>query len=173
MLGIDDLDIVRNLDVRSSHDTLGILAQAQSHLIAVVQLEHDALEVEQDVDHIFLHAVNGGILVQNSGDGHLGDGIADHGRQLHATQGIAQRMAIATLERLQRHLGAIAAQLLHMDVLGFQQIGLHSDFLSIPPARYTGKAGEAPDACKWRQEPKQYDASASSGSAEAQTRKYG
>jgi hypothetical protein len=32
-----------------------------------------------------------------------------------------------------------------LDSFGFQQIGLHSDFLSRPPVRYTGKADEAPD----------------------------
>jgi len=36
--------------------------------------------------------------------------------------------------------------LLNIDSFGFQQIILHSDFLSIPPVRYTGKAGEAPEA---------------------------
>jgi hypothetical protein len=35
--------------------------------------------------------------------------------------------------------------LFDLDSFGFQQIGLHSDFLSIPPVRYTGKADEAPD----------------------------
>jgi hypothetical protein len=61
-------------------------------------------------------------------------------------------VAIATLERLERHFGAVVAELLDIDRLGFQQIGLHSDFLSIPPARYTGKAGEAPnrDASRFR-----------------------
>jgi hypothetical protein len=33
------------------------------------------------------------------------------------------------------------ADLLNVDIFWFQQISLHSDFLSIPPARYTGKAG--------------------------------
>jgi len=36
--------------------------------------------------------------------------------------------------------------LFDLDGFGFQQIGLHSDFLSIPPVRYTGKADEAPGA---------------------------
>src|SRR5256885_3723355 len=53
-------------------------------------------------------------------------------------------MAVATLKRLQNNFGAIVAKLLDIDRLGLQQIGLHADFLSIPPARYTGKAGEAP-----------------------------
>jgi hypothetical protein len=34
--------------------------------------------------------------------------------------------------------------LFDLDSFWFQQIGLHSDFLSIPSVRYTGKADEAP-----------------------------
>jgi hypothetical protein len=54
-------------------------------------------------------------------------------------------VAVATLERLQRHFGTVGAKLLDIDGFGFQQIGLHADFLSIPPTRYIGKAGEAPE----------------------------
>jgi hypothetical protein len=50
-------------------------------------------------------------------------------------------MAIATLERLERDFRAVVAQLLDVDGFGFQQIGLHAVFLSIPSARYTDKAG--------------------------------
>src|SRR5256885_14633008 len=60
-------------------------------------------------------------------------------------------MAVATLKRLQNNFGAIVAKLLDIDRLGLQQIGLHADFLSIPPARYTGKAGEAPQRDASRQ----------------------
>jgi hypothetical protein len=38
--------------------------------------------------------------------------------------------------------------LFYVDCFGFKQTGLHADFLSIPPVRYTGKAGEAP-APRW------------------------
>jgi hypothetical protein len=55
-------------------------------------------------------------------------------------------MTITTLKRLESDLGAVGGQLFDLDGFGFQQIGLHSDFLSIPPARYTGKADEAPGA---------------------------
>jgi hypothetical protein len=109
-----------------------------------VQLEHHTLEVQQDVDNIFLHAVNGRVLVQNACNRHFSRCVTHHGRQQHAAHGIAQRVAVTTLERLQSHLGAVVAQLLNVDGFGFQQICLHADFLSIPPARYTGKAGEAP-----------------------------
>jgi hypothetical protein len=53
-------------------------------------------------------------------------------------------MAVATLEGLKGHLGAVRAKLFDLDSFWFQQIGLHSDFLSIPSVRYTGKADEAP-----------------------------
>ena len=35
---------------------------------AVVQLQHHALEVEQDVDDVLLHAVERRVLVQHAGD---------------------------------------------------------------------------------------------------------
>jgi hypothetical protein len=54
-------------------------------------------------------------------------------------------MTVATLKGLERDLGAVQPELLDIDCLGFQQIGLHSNILSIPPIRYTGKADEAPD----------------------------
>jgi hypothetical protein len=77
----------------------------------------------------------------DASDGDFGDGIADHRRQQHATQSVAQGVAIATLKRFQRHFGTVVADLFNVDIFWFQQISLHSDFLSIPPARYTGKAG--------------------------------
>ena len=39
---------------------------------AVVQAEHHALEVEQDVDHVLAHAVERGVLVHHARDLHLG-----------------------------------------------------------------------------------------------------
>ena len=50
----------------------------------------------------------------------------EHSGDQHAAQRVAQRMAIATLEGLQGHLGAVGRQLLHVDGFGFQQIGLHA-----------------------------------------------
>ena len=82
--------------------------------------------------------------MQNACDSDFRRCVTHHGREQDAPDGIAQRVAVPTLERLQCDLGTVVAKLLDIDRLGFQQIGLHSDFLSIPPARYTGKAGEAP-----------------------------
>ncbi len=64
----------------------------------------------------------------------------NHRGQQHATQRVAQGVAVATLERFERDLGAVTAQRFHLNGFGFQQIGLHEVFLSIPSARYTDKA---------------------------------
>ena len=141
MIRVDDFHIVRRLNVASGDRAFAIFAQAQRDFIAVVELEHHALEVEQDVDHIFLHAIDGRVLVQHAGDGHFRGGMTDHGRQEHTAQRIAQRVTIAALEGLERDFRAVGTQLLDIDGFGFQQIGLHAVFLSIPSARYTDKAG--------------------------------
>jgi len=101
------------------------LAQHQRHFIAVVQAEDHALQVEHDVDDVFLHAVDRRILVQHAGDGHLGRRVTHHRRQQHATQCIAEGVAVAALEGLERCLGAMAAERLDLDGLGLQKGGLH------------------------------------------------
>jgi hypothetical protein len=45
----------------------------------------------------------------------------------------------------------MGGHVLNIDGLGFQQIGLHASFLSIPPARYTGKAGGVSTGCSVEQ----------------------
>jgi len=130
--GVDDFHVVRCLDVGGSHLAFTVLAQAQRDFVTVVQLEHNALEVQQNVDHIFLHAIDGGVLVQHASNRDFRDGIADHGGQQHTTQGIAQGVTIAALERLQRDFGTVVADLLDVDGFGFQQLGLHPDSSQYP-----------------------------------------
>ena len=50
VLGIDDLDIVIGLDVGCGHRAFTRLGELQHHMIAVVQLQHDALEIEQNIE---------------------------------------------------------------------------------------------------------------------------
>src|SRR5690606_21084517 len=90
MIGIDDLDVVRQLDVGGRDHTLAFLAQHQRDVVTVVQLEDHALQVQQNVDDVFAHAGDGGVLVHNTRNLHLGRGIAGHGRQQDAAQRIAQ-----------------------------------------------------------------------------------
>ena len=53
---------------RRRDGAFAVLAQRQRDFVAVVQLEHDALQVQQDVDDVFLHAVERRVLVQHAGD---------------------------------------------------------------------------------------------------------
>ena len=47
-------------------------------------------------------------------------------------KGVAQCVAVAALERLQRHLGAVGRDLLDIDGFGLEQIVQHSNFLQFP-----------------------------------------
>ena len=141
VLGVDDFNVVRCLNVSSSDLTFAVFAQAQGDFVTVVQFEHHAFEVQQNVDHVFLHAIDGRVFVQHASNGDIGHGIANHGRQQHAAQSIAQGVAVTTLERLEGHFGFVVTELFNLDGFGLQEICLHSFFLSMPPARYTGKAG--------------------------------
>jgi len=125
LIRVDDLDVVWGLDVTSAHRAFALLAQHERDLVTVVQAEHHALEVQHDVNHVFLNAVHGGILVEHAGDRHLGRRVAHHRRQQHATQRVAQGMAVSPLERLKDHLGTVTPQRFDVDGLGLQQIGLH------------------------------------------------
>ena len=104
-----------------------VFASFSRHVVAVVELQHDALQVEQDVDDVLLHAVERRVLVQHAGDPDLGRRVARHRRQQHAPQRVAQRMAVPALERLHHHLGVERRAGLHVDDARFQQdIALHA-----------------------------------------------
>jgi hypothetical protein len=109
----------------ASDRALAFLAQHQGDFVAVVQPEHHALQVEHDVHHVFLHTVDGRVLVQHTGDRHFGRRVADHGRQQHPAQGIAQCVAVAALEGLERRLGTVTAERLDLDGLGLEESRLH------------------------------------------------
>jgi hypothetical protein len=139
---VDDFHVVRRLDVGGRDHAFAVLAQAQRDFIAVVQLEHHALEVQQMLTtssctpSIDEYSCTTPAIVTSVG------AWPDHRRQQHAAQRVAQRVAVATLERLQRDLGAVAAKRLDVDGFGFQQIGSAFRLPSIPSARYTDKADE-------------------------------
>jgi hypothetical protein len=124
-------------------DTFAILAQAQCHFITVVQLEDHTLQIQQDVDNIFLNAIDRRVLVQHASDRDFGRSETRHGRQNTRRSALPKRVAVATLKGLQSHLGTVGAELFNTDGFGFQQIFACRLPLNTP-ARYTGKAGEAP-----------------------------
>jgi len=110
VLGIQDLDVVVGLDVRGGDDARALLLQRQRGVVHGVHANGDVLEVQQDFKHVFLEALDGGVLVQHAIDLDFRDGEAGDRGQQHAPQGVAQRVAIAALERLDDHLGAVGAE---------------------------------------------------------------
>jgi hypothetical protein len=132
MVRVDDLDVVRLLDVGGRDRAGRGLLQLERGLRAVVQLHHHALEVQDDVDDVLLHAFDGGVLVQHAGDLHLGGGIAGHRGEQDAAKRVAERVAVAALERLHDHLRVRRRKVLDVDDPGLQEIrgiALHSRYL--------------------------------------------
>jgi len=113
--GIDDLDIVRGFDIARRDYALALLAQVEQRLLAVMQLEYDTLQIEEDVDYVFLHTVDGRVLMQHTADLHFSRRIPGHGRQQDSPQGVAQCVSIASFERLHRDLRVGRSDGLHID----------------------------------------------------------
>src|SRR6266542_11122 len=116
VLRIDELDIVIGLNIRCRARAFAALRELQQHVIAVVQLQHDPLQIEQDVDDV----------VQHAGDAHLGRCVARHRRQQNAPQRVAERVAVPALERLHDHLRVERRTGLDVDDARFQKnVALH------------------------------------------------
>src|SRR5690606_24565687 len=122
VVAIDDFDIVIQLNIGGGDHTRTLLGKAQGHFVTTVQLDGQAFQVEQDFDHVFLHTLDGAVLVEYAIDFGLDHCTAGHGGQQDATQRVAQGMAKATLERLERDLGAGRTDHLHIDVAGGQEL---------------------------------------------------
>ena len=139
VLGIDDLDVVVGLDVGGRDGAFTGLHELQQDVVAVVQLQDDALHVEQEIDDVLLHTVERRVLVQHPGDADLGRGVARHRRQQHAPKRVAERVAVPALERLHDHLRVERRGRLDVDDARFQQnIALHAEPSS---ESQTGKPG--------------------------------
>ena len=120
-LRVHDFDVVVRVDVAGRDRSRAFLRQAQLGAVTRVHLERHLLEVQQDVDHVFLHTFDGGVLVQHAFDLDLGDRGARHGRQQHTTQGVAERVAEAPLERLDDDARLARSRGLHLDYTRLQK----------------------------------------------------
>src|SRR6187551_2359724 len=128
-LRVHDFDVVVRVDVAGRHRARALLRQAQLRAVARVHLESDLLQVEQDVDDVFLHAFDGGVLMEHAFDFHFRDRGARHGRQQYATQRVAERVAEATLERFDDDARLARSRGLHLDDAGLEKFAdgsLHS-----------------------------------------------
>jgi hypothetical protein len=65
---------VADLDVGRRHHARPFLRQAHHGLVAAGQAHGDALEVQQQLDDVFLHALKRGEFVHRAVDLHFGNG---------------------------------------------------------------------------------------------------
>ena len=79
VIRIHDFDVVLLLDIAGRDHAFAGFLQRERRFVAPVHFQHDALQVEQDVDHVFLDAIDRRILVQNACDLDFGCGVARHG----------------------------------------------------------------------------------------------
>src|SRR5690606_38230533 len=114
VVGVEHLDVVVGLDVGGGNRARAGFGQAQAGGLAGAHADGDVLEVEQHLQHVFLQALDGAVFMQHAVDLDLGDGETGDGRQQNAAQGVAERVAVATLQRLDQDLGAIAVQTLDL-----------------------------------------------------------
>ena len=102
---------------------LPFLAERQRGLVVAVHADGDVLEVQQNLDDVFLQAFERGVLVQHAVDFDFDDRAAGDRRQQHATQRVAERVAEATLHRLDHDLRAIGADAFDVNAARTQHIG--------------------------------------------------
>jgi len=113
---------VIDLDVTGGDGTWALLVQPQLRGITRMHAQRDRLEVQQDVDHILLYALDARVLVQHAIDLDLGDGATGHRGQQHAAQRVAEGMAEAALERLDHHARLARSDRLHLHHPGSQKL---------------------------------------------------
>ena len=68
MSRVHDLDIVVELDVRTRHRARALLGNPELSGIARVHTNGDLLEVQEDFDDVFLHALDARVLVEYTFD---------------------------------------------------------------------------------------------------------
>ena len=113
MLRIHDFNVMVKRDVTRRDRARALLAQGQVRALAVVHKNRYTLEVEEDIDDIFLYPFQGGVLMQYAVDRGFRNGTTDHGRKQNTTQRITQGVTEATLQRLKSHFCTCITDLLN------------------------------------------------------------
>jgi hypothetical protein len=105
-LGINQLNILVELDVRGSHRRLPCSPESsRTCFIAGMGLELDLLQVQDDVGDIFDDAVHGGELVHGAVNLDGGDGGAFERAEQHAAERVADGVAVTGFKRFSDELG--------------------------------------------------------------------
>jgi hypothetical protein len=118
VIRINDLHIMTQRDIARGDHSRPLLAQGEAGLVLAMHADCQTFQVQQDVDHVFLHALDGCVFVQYALDRGLHYGAAGNRRQQNSTQRVSQGMAKAALQRLKHHLGVSRPGGLHIDKAG-------------------------------------------------------
>ncbi len=139
MIRVDDLNTVITLDIARGNNTRALLDQFESCFFAIFHLQGNALQVQHDVDYIFLNPFDGGVFMLYPVDLHFGDRTAGHTGDQDATQRSPQGVAKATLQRFQNHLCMVLIDRVDRDRAGREKVvhGGHRDPSGSPYLEYS------------------------------------
>ena len=115
-VGVDDLDVGRLGDVRGGDRAGAALDQAELDRVGREALEAELLDVQDDLGDVFLDARDRRELLVDVADLDARDRGAVERRQQHAAEGVAERHAVAGLERPGLVLGVRAGFLDGLDL---------------------------------------------------------
>jgi hypothetical protein len=110
-IGVVHLDTSRRRDVRRGDRTRALLAQVHHHGLVVLGGDDQLLEVQDDVGDVFPDPGDRGELVQHALDPNRRDRRAGDGGQQGPPNRVADRVAEAWLQRFDRELRPVVADL--------------------------------------------------------------
>ena len=117
---IDDLDVMIELNIAGGYQARAFFRNRQGRFVLGVHDDADAFQVQQDIDNVFLHTVDGGVFVRYALDAAIDDRAAAYRRQQYPAQRVTERMTKTAFQRLDRNLGVISRLLFDFDVLRLQ-----------------------------------------------------
>ena len=100
MIGIEHRNVVGKVEVCGCDRAWALFAQREQNIGTAFKTKDHALEVQKQINDIFLHALHCGVLVHDTCNLHLGRGIAFHGGEQDPAKGVAKGMAEAALKGL-------------------------------------------------------------------------
>ncbi len=120
-LRIKDLHLAVSLDRRCSDLTGALRGDLNGFCLVAVQLRHKALDVENDLGHVFLYAWDGGKFVQHAVDLYRFDSHARQAGKQNPAKAVSQGSAEASFQRLHHELaiGAVIGNFLYCNFGSF------------------------------------------------------
>jgi len=122
VIRIDHFHIVRQRQMGGSDHGRASDIQRQHGFLLLEQLQGQALQIEQDLDDVFLHAFDGTVFVLNAVDFDIDHGCTRHRGQQDAAQRVAEGVTETAFQRLQHDLGTRGTDGLHSNAARRQKL---------------------------------------------------